>query len=490
MTVMAQPLTGALSSQAEWDSIDWAQVAKTVKRLQRRIAKAAKDQKWGKVKSLQWLLSHSRSAKLLAVKKVTSNRGKNTAGVDGVVWLTNEQKLAGVETLNRRGYQPKPLRRIYIPKSNGLQRPLGIPCIKDRAYQALHLLALEPVSETGADPNAYGFRPYRSTADAVAQCFNVLSRKSSAKWVLEGDIKSCFDEIDHKWLIQSIPMDTQVLKKWLRCGYLDKGVLFHTQAGTPQGGVISPTLMVMTLQGLEQCVKAVCKPSDKVHVVAYADDFVVTASSKEVLTNKVKPAIEHFLTTRGLRLSQEKTTITHIDKGFDFLGFTIRKYKEKLLIKPAKSNCLKFLRTLARELMGLRAESAVTVIRVLNPKIRGWANYYRHVVSSQIFSTIAHRVFWMTWRWARRRHPNKSAAWVKRKYYATLGDRHWVFYGHERSKQRTLFLFSPTTVSIQRHVKIKSEANPYDPAFAEYFTNRRQRRSTSPSPSVIEKVLA
>ena len=240
MTEMAPPLSGALSSQMDWDSIDWTQIARMVKRLQRRIAKAAKDQKWGKVKSLQWLLTHSRSAKLLAVKKVTSNRGEKTAGVDGVVWLTTEQKLAGVETLNRRGYQPKPLRRIYIPKSNGQKRPLGIPCITDRAHQALYLLALEPVSETGADPNVYGFRPYRSTADAVAQCFNVLSRKSSAKWVLEGDIKSCFDEIDHDWLRKSIPMDTQVLKKWLRCGYVDKGMLFHTRAGTPQGGVVAP----------------------------------------------------------------------------------------------------------------------------------------------------------------------------------------------------------------------------------------------------------
>ena len=387
MTVVAEPSTGALSGPVNWDNIDWPKVSQTVKRLQRRIAKAAKDQKWGKVKALQWLLTHSRSAKLLAVKKVTSNRGSKTPGVDGELWQTSKEKLSGAESLKRHGYQPKPLRRLYIPKSNGRKRPLGIPCIKDRAYQALHLLALEPVSETMADPNAYGFRPYRSTADATAQCFNVLCRKSSAQWVLEGDIKSCFDEIDHQWLINSIPMDTLVLKKWLRCGYMDKGVLYHTQSGTPQGGVISPTLMLMTLQGLEQCVKAVCKRSDKVHVVVYADDFVVTASSKEVLVNRVKPAIDHFLRESGLLLSVEKTSITHINDGFDFLGFNIRKYNGKLLIKPSKSNCLKFLRTLAKTLNKMKAESVAALIRTLNPKIRGWANYYRHVVSSEIFST-------------------------------------------------------------------------------------------------------
>lgn len=489
MTDVAQPLMGAPSGIVDWNSIDWPQVIQHVKRLQMRIAKAVKDQKWGKVKSLQWLLTHSRSAKLLAVRKVTSNRGRKTAGMDGITWLTPSQKMKGVDMLSRRGYQPKPLRRIYIPKSNGQKRPLGIPCIRDRAYQALHLLALEPVSETLADPNAYGFRPYRSTADAVAHCFNVLCRKSSAQWVLEGDIKSCFDEISHHWLINSIQMDTQVLEKWLRCGFLDKGVLFHTESGTPQGGVISPTLMLMTLQGLERCVKAVSTPSDKVHVVIYADDFVVTASSKEVLTSKVLPAIERFLEERGLRLSQEKTSITHINTGFDFLGFNVRKYNGKLLIKPAKSNCLKFLCSVSEQIKLLRAESSTTVIRTLNPKIRGWANYYRHVVSSQIFSIVNHRIFWMIWRWARRRHPNKSASWVRGKYFCTVDCNHWVFFGWDSGKQSAMQLLSPASISIQRHVKIKSEANPHDPAYTAYLAARR-RRYSSPAPWVIERILS
>lgn len=492
MTIMEKPLTGALLDTEDWTAIDWQKARQNVKRLQMRIAKAVKDQKWGKVKSLQWLLTHSRSAKLLAVRKVTSNRGGKTAGIDSVTWLTSNQKLRGTDSLKRRGYKPLPLRRIYIPKKNGEKRPLGIPCIRDRAFQALHLFALEPVSETIADLNSYGFRPHRSTADAVAQCFNVLCRTSSAGWVLEGDIKSCFEEIDHQWLMESIPMDTQILGKWLRCGFLDKGVLFHTNAGTPQGGVISPTLMLMTLQGLERCIKATAKTNDKVHVVIYADDFVVTAASKEVLVDKVLPAINVFLGERGLRLSQEKTSITNINTGFDFLGFNVRKYDGKLLIKPAKSNILKFLRSLSEHFKTLRAESASTVIRVLNPKLRGWTNYYRHVVSSQTFSTVAHRIFWMTWRWARRRHPNKSASWVRRKYFCNVGGNQWVFFGligDQQNSNSASHLFSPTNVPITRHVKIKSAANPHDPAYIGYFVNRRQRCSFL-SPTVVSSVLS
>ena len=364
-----------------------------------------------------------------------------------------------------------------------------VPCVRDRAYQALHLLALEPVSETIADRNSFGFRPYRSTADAIAQCFNVLCRKSSAQWVLEGDIKSCFDEIDHDWLIHSIPMDTQVLCKWLRCGFLDRGTLFHTQSGTPQGGVISPTFMLLTLCGLERCVQRVSKLSDKVHVVVYADDFVIKASSKDVLINKIKPAVEQFLNERGLRLSQEKTSTTHINDGFDFLGFNVRKYDGKLLIKPSKSKCTQFLQNLSMQLKTLRAESAATVIRSLNPKIRGWANYYRHVVSSQVFGTIAHRLFWMTWRWARRRHPNKSASWVKNKYFCTHDGVRWVFFGKSNSTTPIVRLMSIARVAIIRHVKIKADANPHDRAYSGYLRNRK-RITTSPSVSVIAHVLS
>jgi len=223
-----------------------------VRQLQLRIAKAIQNGNHRKVKSLQWILTHSFYAKLLAVERVTSNKGAKTPGVDGVIWSTSSQKMAAALTLKRRGYQTKPLRRIYIPKKQkGKLRPLGIPAMECRAQQALHLLSLEPISEITADRNAYGFRPLRSTADAIEQCFKALSRKPSAQFILEGDIRACFDEISHQWLEDNTTMDKQILRKWLAAGYIDKKKYFHTERGTPQGGIISPTLLVVTLSGLE-----------------------------------------------------------------------------------------------------------------------------------------------------------------------------------------------------------------------------------------------
>ncbi|MFM0069321.1 reverse transcriptase N-terminal domain-containing protein, partial [Paraburkholderia aspalathi] len=233
MTTAATPLIGASPKVASWDAIDWRAIEQQVQRLQLRIAKATRERRWGKVKALQWLLTHAFSAKLLAVRRVTRNPGRNTAGVDGVVWKTAAQKLRAARSLQRKEYRPLPLRRIYIPKKNGKLRPLGIPCMFDRAQQALHLLALEPTAETLADPNAYGFRPKRSTADAIGQCFTVLCRKQSAQWILEGDIKACFDRISHSWLQQHVPMDKSILGKWLAAGYMEEGILHPTEAGTP-----------------------------------------------------------------------------------------------------------------------------------------------------------------------------------------------------------------------------------------------------------------
>ena len=361
-----------------WNSIDWFAVEKQVRRLQMRIAKAIREGRKGKAKALQWILSHSFYAKLLAVKRVIGNKGNKTPGVDGALWNTDTKKMDAVNQIQRRGYGPSPLKRVYIAKKNGKQRPLGIPCMIDKAHQALHLLGLEPISEMQADKNAYGFRPKRSAADAIEQCFKVLSRKVSAQWILEGDIKSCFDAIGKKWLLNHIPMDKQTLEKWLTAGYIDKGIFYHTEEGVPQGGIISPTLMLLTLRGLEKAIKqAAPDHSNKINVIAYADDFVVTAASKEVLESKVKPAIEAFLRERSLQLSQDKTKITHIDVGFDFLGFNIRKYSGKLLIKPAKQNVLGFIRNIREVIKKNKATSAGNLIGILNPKIRGWGNYYR-----------------------------------------------------------------------------------------------------------------
>jgi RNA-directed DNA polymerase len=326
--------------EVHWHSINWAQCHQTVRRLQTRIVKATQEGRHGKAKALQWLLTHSFSGKALAVKRVTENQGRNTSGVDRETWPTPKAKSQAILSLKRRGYKPLPLRRVYIPKSNGKMRPLGIPTMKDRAMQALYLLALEPVAETKADKNSYGFRPQRSTADAIGQCFCALGRKTSTQWILEGDIKGCFDNINHDWLLESIPTDKVILKKWLKAGYIDKRTLFATDAGTPQGGVISPTVMNMTLDGFEGMLRKRYPKNKpvKINFIRYADDFIITGSSKELLENEVKPLVEQFLSARGLELSQEKTRITHIDEGFDFLGQNIRKYNGKLLIKPSKKN--------------------------------------------------------------------------------------------------------------------------------------------------------
>ena len=261
------------ASSATWSDIKWQKVELNVYRLQMRIAKAAKEQRYNKVKALKWLLTHSLEAKLLATKRVTSNQGAKTAGVDGKIYHRDADKMQLALSLKQRGYKAQPLKRVYIPKRNGKKRPLGIPTLRDRAMQALYLMALEPIAEIQADPNSYGFRPYRSTADAAERCFKVLCNKSSVRWILECDIKACFDNISHQWLLQNIPMEKRILKQWLKAGFIEKQTIFPTTEGTPQGGIISPLLANMTLDGLEATIqRAKGKGKHKIHVVRYADD--------------------------------------------------------------------------------------------------------------------------------------------------------------------------------------------------------------------------
>jgi RNA-directed DNA polymerase len=485
---MMVPKTGAASRRSEpWDSIDWHAAATTVRRLQARIVKATREGRWNKVKALQRLLTHSRSGKLLAVKRVTESNGKDTPGVDREIWDTPVKKANAVHSLQSRGYQPRPLRRVYIPKSNGQRRPLGIPTFRDRAMQALYLLALDPVAETTGDKHSYGFRPGRSCADAVEQCFTAFKYRNPA-WVLEGDIKGCFDNIDHDWLLRHVPTDRSVLRKWLTSGYLE-GRLFHdTVSGTPQGGVISPVLANLVLDGLEKRLQLLFPRSGigsgrgraaQVHLVRYADDFIVTGSSREVLEREVKPLLEAFLTERGLILSPEKTAVTHLSEGFDFLGQNIRRYPNgKLLIKPSKKNIRTFLQKV-REIVRRNCGAPATVlIRQLNPVIRGWANYHRHVVAARVFSRVDHVIFRLIWRWARRRHPRKGARWVKRRYFDRVGARDWWFFADTQTRDgRTvhLRLVHATATPIRRHIKVRCEANPYDPADYEYFELRSRK---------------
>src|ERR1700688_1365782 len=478
---------GAVSSEAaEWYAIEWRAINRNVRRLQVRIVQATKASRWGRVRALQRLLTHSYSGKVLAVRRVTENNGKETPGVDQEIWDTPEKKIQAVHELKRRGYQPQPLRRVYIPKSDGkTMRPLGIPTMKDRAQQALHLLALDPVVETTADHNSYGFRQQRTCADAIEQCFKTLS-KPNPQWILEGDIKSCFDRISHDWLLAHVPLDRAILQKWLKAGYMEKHVLHETTDGTPQGGIISPALSNCALDGLERLLKEkfpTRQPLSSlggkfpcVNLIRYADDFVITGRSKELLEGEIKPLVEQFLQKRGLELSPSKTVITHVGKGFDFLGQNVRKYPNgKLLIKPSRKNVKTFLGGIRRTIKTALGMSAADLINWLNPKIRGWTNYHRHVVSKRVFTRVGRSIFISLWQWARRRHQNKTSRWLKQKYFEQHGGKNWAFFGESCDDEgipHKVRLLSASSTPIKRHIKVKSAANPYDPAYETYFEKR------------------
>jgi len=463
----------------DWHAIDWESANHTVRRLQARIVKATQEGKWGKVKALQRLLTRSLSGKALAVRRGTENQGKNTPGVDRITWNTPQKKLNGVYSLRQRDYHPQPLRRIYSPKKNGKKRPLGIPSMKCRAMQALYLLALDPVAETTADPNSYGFRPGRSTADAIEQCFCVLGKRASPQWILEGDIKGCFDAISHDWLQRHMPMEKGMLKKWLKTGYMARHVLHPTEEGTPQGGIISPVLANQTLDGLEKKLnERYPKPKSgynaKVNFVRYAEDFMVTGISKELLEKEVKPLVEQFMSERGLTFSPEKTVITHIAEGFDFLGQNVRKYKtgnkHKLLVKPSKKQVQAHLEKVRDIVKKNKTLPAGKLILLLNPIIRGWAQYHQHVVSKEIFNSVDDAIYQRLRRWMERRHPKKSKTWMEKKYFTTIGGDNWVFYGEADGKTR--YLMSTASIPIKRQVKVQGKANPYDPAWESYYEKR------------------
>jgi RNA-directed DNA polymerase len=453
----------------DWHTISWAQTNQHVRRLQTRIAKAAKDEKWRRVTRLQQLLVRSTSAKAVAVRRVTENQGRKTPGVDGVTWSTPVAKREAMDTLKSRGYRPKPLRRVHIPKANGGTRPLGIPTMKDRGMQALHWLALDPVAETRGDANSYGFRSGRSTADAIVQCHNALSRKHSPTWVLEGDIKGCFDNISHDWLMRNVPMDRKVLSKWLKAGFVEDRKLFPTSAGTPQGGPISPTLANLVLDGMERMLDSLPRRA-KVNFIRYADDFVITAERKELLETRVKPMVAEFLKERGLSLSESKTKITNVADGFDFLGWNVRKFKQFLRVVPSEKNAAAFYAKVRGKLRALRGARQEDVVFALNPVIRGWGNYHRIVHASKPFAKMDHLIFRALWRWALRRHPTKGRRWVKKRYFRSEGSRDWLFH------DGTYRLVHLSTLSVGPHVKVRSDANPYDPKDEEYFDERLNRR--------------
>ena len=484
---MNRKLCATPHTSKQWQDIEFKAAESCVKKLQMRIAKAVKEQKWGKVSALQWTLTHSFYAKALAVKRVTENRGKRTSGVDHEIWESPESKYKAICKLSRRGYRAQPLRRTYIKKKNGKLRPLSIPTMTDRAMQTLYRFALEPIAETTADTHSYGFRPQRCVQDAIERCFQTLSKKRSPVWILEGDIKGCFDNISHDWIMKNIPMDKTVLHQFLKSGFIEKGELFPTKMGTPQGGTISTTICNMVLDGIEPILKKQFKPrwaNGKnmylaVNYTRYADDFIITGATPELLENEIKPIVRQFLTERGLTLSEEKTLITHINDGFDFLGCNVRKYNGKLLIKPAKESVKNFLSKIRGVIRQSKSVAQKDLILRLNPIIRGWVNFHRFNVSSTIFHYVDSQIFHALWKWAKRRHHNKGARWIAHRYFHSIGGRNWTFAECWKRTDGTTGHFAleyAADTKIARFPTIRDGMNPYDEEHQFYFEERETEK--------------
>jgi RNA-directed DNA polymerase len=480
-----KPAGASLRPAVDWHSIIWKPVNRNVRRMQRRIVQAQQQGKKRKVRALQFILTRSYSGRCLAVRRVTENTGKRTPGVDGQLLDTPVKKAQAVDRLSTEGYRPQPLRRIFIPKGSDPKRmkmrPLGIPTMDDRARQALHLLALDPIAETTADPHSYGFRKARSVADAIEQCFILLARSNSPQYILEGDIRSCFDEISHQWLLSHVPMDRSILRKWLEAGFIEQQIHYPTTTGTPQGGIISPALMNLTLDGLQALLaKQFPATSGKlVNLTRFADDFIVTGKSREILEDEVKPLIQAFLKERGLTLSESKTRITHINEGFDFLGSHIRKYDGKLLIQPSLQNVRTFLAEIKITIRENLHTPVEKLIKILNPMIGGWASFHSSTCSKRTFNYVDNRIFCELEHWMQRRHPGKSLFWCYQEYYTRIGSRSYVLQGvylDRRGKPQTVRLIKATDTPIKRHVKIKAAANPYDSVWEPYFEERIARQ--------------
>jgi len=450
----------------QWKTIDWDKAEEIVNNLQSRIASAAKERNWKKVSKLSRLLTRSYYARILAVRKVSTNKGSRTPGVDGILWISSSDKMRAALQLKSKGYRSKPLTRKYILKKNGKLRPLSIPTLYDRAMQTLHALALGPVESATSDKTSFGFKPYRSTKDAFAYLNICLSKKNAPQWIVEGDIKACYDEISHEWILANTLMNKKVLKEFLKSGYIENYHLFPTEKGTPQGGTISPIIANLVLNGLDTILAEVFyswnngtidkkhRNKHRVNFVRFADDFVITADSLET-AHEILGIVKTFLEPRGLTLSEEKTLVTHISDGFIFLGWKFRKFNGKLLTKPSKESQKDIIKKIHDVIYKGRAWSQSELIRLLNPIIRGWAQYHNHAISSAIFRKLDHIIFIMLVSWARRRHPNKGFAWIMARYWHRIGNWKHVF----STDSQTLERFS--NMKIIRHRLAKLDKNPY-----------------------------
>ena len=397
---------------------------------------------------------------------VTQNQGKRTPGIDGELWNTASEKMHATLSLTDKKYRSQPLRRIYIPKpGKDTKRPISIPTMYDRAMQTLYALALQPVAETTADSRSFGYRLFRCAQDAGEYIFKCISLKRSAHWILEGDIRGCFDNISHDWLMENIPMDRSILAQFLKPGFIFDKKLFATDKGTPQGGVISPILANMALDGIEKIISERF-PNMKVHYAGFADDFIVTSPSKEK-AEEIREHIRGFLADRGLELSPEKTVISHIDDGFDFLGWNFRKYKGILIIKPSRKSVDSITQKIKMIIKKGQSWTQDELIGALNPVIIGWTNYHRHNCAKETFRKLDNYMWISLAQWARKRHPKKGYRWMANRYWHTVGNRNWVF----KTDHNKLIKFSDT--DITRHRMPKLNANPY--LDRNYFLERKDR---------------
>jgi RNA-directed DNA polymerase len=475
----------------DWNGVNWRKANRQVRNLRQRIFRASIEGDLKKVRALQKLMLRSRSNILLSVRRVTQlNRGKNTAGIDQVVVKTAKARAALVDNLTSlRPWQAKPVKRVYIPKANGKLRPLGIPVIRDRCLQALVKNSLEPYWEAQFEATSYGFRPGRSCHDAVAKIFGFSRPRSRKKWVIDADIQGAFDNIDHRFLLDTIgPVPgKELLKQWLKAGYVDKGVFNPTESGTPQGGVISPLLANIALHGLEAALGVKYDPRGQSigtrAVVRYADDFLVFCETKEDAQTCLS-VLADWLKQRGLVLSPEKTRIVHLKEGVDFLGFNIRHYSNpattrtgwKLLIKPSRQSLQNTRNKLRQVWMSSKGHSASTVVEKLNPLIRGIANYFRIGVAQEAFDKLDNWMFYRAIRYVKHAHPKKSKTWQQARYWGRLNlDRQdrWVF----GDKQTGAHVLKFGWFKIERHVLVRGKSSPDDASLRAYWQNRERLKA-------------